>query len=63
MVTRVFLFHNQSTWSEKGLNLYQIDVLSKPFNECERDKFTEHYFFFFLESKKNLTKSQGESDR
>jgi hypothetical protein len=26
--------------AEKGVNLYQIDVFSESFNECERNKVT-----------------------
>jgi hypothetical protein len=31
-------------WLEKGLKSSQIDVLSGPINECERNKVTRQFF-------------------
>jgi hypothetical protein len=47
-----------STWFEKGLNLHQIDVLSNPIYECERDKFTRKSFLFLRELEKSLNKTR-----
>jgi hypothetical protein len=54
------LFHKFSLLVlKKGLNLYQIDVLSNPIYECERDKFIRQSFRFLRESENSLNQTHG----
>jgi hypothetical protein len=41
------------SWFEKGINVYQVDIFSNPWNECEKTSILDD-LFLFKESKKSL---------